>query len=173
MEGEAFINREEGRLTIQGSSTVLPAGDAFTVWWILFNNPDNCSGRDSPNPITSQLCGGDDFSEEQIIRAGTAFGFCSGFVVDDGGGDGNGFGNFGCTRTVDQGDFEQNDPTTIMEGGLTNPLGAEVHIILRTHGPALTGELEDEQLTLFNGGCQDGQPNAGECRDLGYFPFVP
>lgn len=35
---------------------------------------------------------------------------------------------------------------------LTNPAGAEVHLIVRTHGPAIPG-LVGEQTSTLNGGC--------------------
>lgn len=39
---------------------------------------------------------------------------------------------------------------------LTNPRGAEIHLIVRTHGPVIRG-LRHEQITTLNGGCP---PNA-------------
>ena len=35
---------------------------------------------------------------------------------------------------------------------LTNPHGAEIHLIVRTHGPVIRG-LRREQITTLNGGC--------------------
>lgn len=35
---------------------------------------------------------------------------------------------------------------------LTNPTGAEIHLIVRTHGPVIRG-LRREQITTLNGGC--------------------
>ncbi len=35
---------------------------------------------------------------------------------------------------------------------LTNPRGAEIHLIVRTHGPVIRG-LRHEQITTLNGGC--------------------
>lgn len=35
---------------------------------------------------------------------------------------------------------------------LTDPLGAEIHLVVRTHGPAIRGSVH-EQLTTLNGGC--------------------
>lgn len=43
---------------------------------------------------------------------------------------------------------------------LTDPMGAEIHFVVRSHGPAIPGMI-DEQTTTLNGGCP---PN--ECLNL-------
>jgi hypothetical protein len=53
--------------------------------------------------------------------------------------------------------------------GLINPLGAEIHYVLRTHGPAKQDVLA-EQLTTFMGGCDSEPPNA-PCQDLQFAVF--
>lgn len=54
--------------------------------------------------------------------------------------------------------------------GLTNPTQAEIHAVVRTHGPVIPG-MVDEQIHTFNGGCDPGQPNEGQCQDLQFTAF--
>lgn len=73
----------------------------------------------------------------------------AGGVADD-----NGSATFLVTRMI-------NDLEGVAFGpGLTNPLEAEITIILRTHGPVIDDSL-DEQLSSMNGGCP---PN--HCQDV-------
>ena len=59
--------------------------------------------------------------------------------------------------------------------GVTNPEGAEIHVIARTHGPASDDpNTRKSQLTTFDGRCKgaiDGQPGPNDCVDLqfGFF----
>ena len=44
-------------------------------------------------------------------------------------------------------------PNDVLIGdGLTNPEGAEIHLVLRYHGPKIQGHV-DEQIHTFAGGC--------------------
>ena len=55
--------------------------------------------------------------------------------------------------------------------GLIDPHGAEVHLVLRSHGPAVSGMLAD-QIGSFEGGCAvfldppEIAYEAGECSDI-------
>ncbi|MGH3647369.1 MAG: hypothetical protein ACRDTM_09355 [Micromonosporaceae bacterium] len=40
-----------------------------------------------------------------------------------------------------------------------------MHLVIRTHGPAIPGML-DYQISSFNGGCAPGEPNTGLCRNV-------
>ena len=44
-----------------------------------------------------------------------------------------------------------------MGAGLVNPAGAEIHVVLVSHGPVRAGYL-DEQLTTPTGGCDEAHP---------------
>lgn len=54
--------------------------------------------------------------------------------------------------------------------GLTNPMGADIHLIVRDHGPIIP-ELLHEQISTFGGGCINAPPGTGKpgpntCEDL-------
>jgi len=53
------------------------------------------------------------------------------------------------------------------DSGLTNPLGAEIHVVIRSHGPAIA-EMLEAQTTTLNGGCP---PN--KCANVQGSPHQP
>jgi hypothetical protein len=118
----------------------LDAG-AYTVWWVIFNDPSQCSGGE---------CGVDDvLPPPGNVAAGVSVARATGNVVG-----GSGKGNFGAALSV-------GDTSEVLFGpGLTNPRGAEIHLIVRYHGEIIPG-MVDEQLHDLNGGCP---PN--ECADV-------
>ena len=70
----------------------------------------------------------------------------------------NGKGNF--SAHLSEGDVSG----VLGEGGpLTNPEGAEFHIVIRSHGPAIPGMI-DEQIHTVDGGCT-GVPATDPCAD--------
>jgi len=104
---------------------------AYTAWWVVFNDPSACVGG----------CGLDDLGVATVL-------FATGHVV---GTDGN--ANFAAHLSV--GDITGLDPGAppIFDGpGLLNPIGADVHLVLRTHGAVIPGRVA-EQIGTFTGGC--------------------
>ncbi|MFQ5709341.1 MAG: hypothetical protein ACE5HO_17930 [bacterium] len=62
--------------------------------------------------------------------------------------------------------------------GLLDPHGAEVHMIVRSHGPAIPGKI-DEQIGSFDGGCTafldppEVPDEVGECADIQFSVHQP
>ncbi len=108
----------------------LDAG-AYTVWFVLWNDPSVCSGG----------CGLDDLG-----AAGNFVGRATGKVVGP-----SGVGDFGASLKV--GDISE---ALIDNGklGLTDPLTAEVHMIVRYHGPVVPA-LMPGMIHSVGGGCGD------------------
>ena len=106
----------------------LPEGP-HTIWWIIFNNPEQCT---SPGPVGGARCGGD---------VEDAFLWATGGIV---GPDGVGYFSACLAENPDPGG-----------PGLTDAQGAEVHLVVRSHGAAEYGNLAllGAQLTMFGGGC--------------------
>lgn len=129
----------------------LPPNNALTIWVIIFNNPELCS---APG------CGSDDFPQrggDPGVDASVVWGNTGTVVTADG------KANFGGHVTVGDTSAARFGP------GLLDPHGAEIHMIVRSHGPVIP-ELLSEQLTTFDAGCP---PN--ECVDLqalGHLPFA-
>jgi hypothetical protein len=111
----------------------LNPGVVYTFWWLVFNEPENCS---------PPACNLDDVVPfPGNSAAGVSLLFGAGQVIGN-----SGSGHYGARLAV-------GDTTGAFFGpGLVDPLGAEIHIVLRSHGPVVDG-MVDEQLTSFNGGC--------------------
>lgn len=97
----------------------LVAGDAYTVWAVIFNNPEACDG----------LCDAADLSNPQV----------------------DGHSTLGTGEVVRH---ERAMFLTVMRAGneLADPMGAEIHFVVRTHGPAIP-DLVEEQISTLHGGC--------------------
>ena len=149
---------------------------AYTLWAVVFNHPEFC---------TDGVCGEDDVFIEPgvlIVNDDGTFGtqnvHVSAFWAGDGdvanrGGVGEFRGEFG----------EDNLPGQLVFGAynLEDAQNAEIHFILRSHGPANENPVTlEEQLTTIGGGClppdlpPGTQPvNAGECSDMQFAIHTP
>jgi len=112
-------------------------GDATTVWFVVFNHPENC---------TDGACGEDDvinyfgFGDESV---GVGVHYGSGHIAGN-----NTFHAAGSLKEGTPGDGEP----------LLDAATAEVHIIVRSHGPAedlLAEGLLGYSLNSYAGGCAD------------------
>jgi hypothetical protein len=160
--GSGTITRTEDSFTLETTWTDMEAAETYTMWWAVFNNPGDCLNADSPDPVTGQTCGGDDFGPGQMELVLPSFGYCSAVPAHP-----DGEASLNCTRTIADG-----DDGAVVGGGMVNPgTDVEVHTFIRTHGPTLTGELGDAQETEFNGGCDPGDPNEGLCADVSFMTF--
>lgn len=137
--GESILVRTAGGVSASFRSSDLPAGHAVTMWFVVFNEPSACAG--SP-------CGPGDLGVPEVKAD---FLWATGNVVG-----GSGRAGFGARLAVGDssgsGFRELGAPEAAV--GLLDPWGAEVHLLLHSHGPAFTGQSLKEQLTSFLGGCE-------------------
>ena len=149
--GWSSLRTMPDRASVDLHTRKLPAGDAVTLWWVIFNHPENCA-----HGVGGLRCGEGDlnvasveasvlYADGQIIRAG-------------------GIANYRATRTV--GDTSG----ALFGNGLTNPLGADIHLVVHDHGPVIPG-LEFEMTHSFGAGCNNvppgtGTPGPNTCRDV-------
>jgi len=133
--GEATLKRSKEGLNLTVHTTGLGSGNAYTIWWIIFNNPDacaaGCAGSDLGNPAV----------EGSVMNA-------TGRVADS---DGN--ARFSAFLPVG---FMHTNPSSgnirqIFGPGLQNVKGAEIHIVVRCHGPSTGGV---EQISTLFGDCE-------------------
>jgi hypothetical protein len=111
---------------------------AVTMWFAVFNNPDACIAG-GPG-----VCGTPDL---QNAAAQPALVYGSGQRVR-----GEGPVSFAASLTKGSTLGAQ------LGSGLLDPAKAEIHVVLRSHGPVLPDVAQlDEQISAFNGGCP---PNA-------------
>jgi hypothetical protein len=124
-------NGNEG-LILEMDTSNLVTGDVYTMWAAIFNNPEACP----------EGCNGADLGIPEVQGALI---WTSGMVVD-------------AEEAVFTAFLELNHPAgeVVPIGtveGLTS-LQAEVHGVLRTHGPASENpDILEAQLTTFGGGC--------------------
>jgi len=162
-DAEAVLVRMHHGISMTMETTGIEPGHAYTVWWVIFNNPEECS---------DDVCGPDDVF---LMEDGD-------FVLTD---DGlrqpnvagremtrasslRATGNIGYEdgTTVFRAHLPIGDTTDDMDFGpaLLDSMGSEVHLIIRTHGPIIP-ELLNEQLMTAWGGCPDPYDRS-PCEDI-------
>jgi hypothetical protein len=161
--GSATVSHNRARIKVK--TTGLEPGHVYTMWVVYFNDSslcvDGCNGSDLP-----------------VAGAGVIWG--AGRIAEE-----NGQATFVATlRDGDGAEYVGNSPPppfafAAFEAGPNN----EFHIVIRSHGPTIAGEIR-AQLTTFGGGCevnvgpfpeQIGDfpvPAApGECGDVQLYPL--
>ena len=140
------LDRTSDAVTMTINTSELDGGAAYTVWWVVFNNPENCS--------TPNQCSADDFA---VPPVNSSVLWATGHVIGK-----NGVGNFAGHLK------EGAAPGEVLFGpGLTNGEGAEIHLVVRSHGQPIPGQL-DEQIHTFLGGC-----SVNACEDLQFAVHQP
>jgi hypothetical protein len=160
--GRSAIVRTDRGISATLETSMLPAGQAITLWFGVINNPAACAASpctpdDAGNPATQAdfLWGGG-----HISGASGRGAFAGRLAVGDT--SGSAFIEFGMPQAA---------------VGLLDPWNAEIILLLHSHGPALTGQALKHQLTSFLGGCDvflggpdgfadspaDLPTNVGEC----------
>lgn len=133
--GSSTLVRNDNGVTATLRTTGLTPGHAVTLWAVVFNDPDGCVAG---TPVSS--CGP---ADAHAGRGGVSPNHAAGQIVDE-----DGAASFGAHLRVD-------DTSRALAGpGLTNPRGAEVILVVKTHGPKIPGLVSD-QLHTFAGGCAD------------------
>lgn len=142
--GWSSLVRTDRGINMTLHTTDLPPNSADTVWWVIFNAPQNCA-----HPMAGNRCGlGDIFSNP---AAEPSVLYAAGHVLDA-----EGVGNFGGHLKL--GDTSGCVPAAIpphfpCNAGLTNPRGSDVMLVVRSHGDPIPG-MVDAQISTFAGGCQ-------------------
>jgi hypothetical protein len=142
----ATLQRSDDGLKVNIHTSDLPPG-AYTIWWAVYNYPENCAGT----------CG---FDDDFTPAVGAFWVNGTGKVISNGD-----HANFVAHLDID-GPFGE---ILVAGPGLVNPGGAEVQLVVRYHGAAIPGIIE-EQTSTFLGGCPDGGP---PCQDRQLIVFQP
>ena len=153
--GSSRLDRNAGRVNVQFEAGELMAGEATTLWAVVFNNPDACVGE----------CDDPDLFENPDTQADLMY--VAGSVA-------NARGEIQFASGIAEGDTSE----SIMHlfglpgWGIIDARTAEIHLVVRSHGQAIA-ELRHAQTSSFNGGCtgfgaEFGTPGPNECTDL-YF----
>ena len=130
--GAATLTRTHRRLRATVNVTDLEPGAAYTLWWVVFNNPRFCA---------ASQCSSGDLRNPWV---GGAVFYAGGFIADVGG-----TGRVDASvrtgrlpKGLDYVDLGMPHRPMIWPG---NGLGAVIHLVVRTHGPLKIGEA-DRQL---------------------------
>jgi hypothetical protein len=154
--GAVRLNRTRNELWASFHVTELEPRSAFTIWAAIFNRPEECI----TNPAADVRCGLDDlFAVPNPARA-SVFNVGAFVTGDDGTANINihlrsGAPPDGAFVLVGEGGLIDNGVRPGLREG--NGFGAEVHLVIRTHGEILPHAIA-AQLSEFNGGCPDQPP---------------
>lgn len=144
--GTATLVRGESGITAVFQSGDVPAGQAVTLWFIIFNNPEHCDS--SPCAITAQA---NEFLADMFDpEVAGDFHFGGGHVTAV-----SGTVTLGGHLAV--GDLKGSGRAEVgIDSGvpLFDPFKAEVLLALHSHGPKLDGQVLTEQIGSYLGGCQ-------------------
>jgi len=146
--GISIMTRDATGVDATVSTTGLSAAGAYSWWWAVFNRPQFCVGGCGPDDLpvgATPVSNGD-----PRVRASVLWG--GGFVSDA-------TGAANAAARLERG----TPPGAVLFGpGLSNLKKAEIHVVLRSHGEAVAGEIA-EQIGSLDGGCTPEQITAGEC----------
>ena len=136
--GTSDLVRSVDGIAMNVDTTDLPVG-AYTVWWIIFNNPTACSDG---------VCGEDDvLPPPGTPEAGVSPVWATGGLVGP-----DRKGHFSARLGVG---LDAAPGAVLWGDGLTNPMGAVVRIAVRYQGPTAWDDLDllAQQLTNIGGNC--------------------
>jgi len=141
--GSSEIVRYEDRIFMMLRTTGLEPGTVATMWFVVFNSPENCTDPCNADDVKNPEVGFDlFFADVVVIRdSGEAI-----YVAEHKVGDAS-----GSIVTPFLG-----TPTW----GLKDAFKPEIHLVVRTHGP-LIPDLIQEMVSTFNAGCGDQSPELG------------
>lgn len=142
--GMAYLKKNDKGFTVNLKTTGLTPGHAYTVWAVVFNNPDDCIGG----------CNGDDLDNNPLVVGDVIF--IAGHVAGN-----NGKGNF--SGHLNEGDVSGSVGFDI---GLMDVDEAEIHFVVRSHGAKIPG-LVDDQISSVDGGC-----GINVCDDIQFAAFA-
>jgi len=115
------------------STSGLTAGHTVNVWWVIFNEPQNCTHPEGPlrcGPGDLPPFGGND-------SAVTSFVYAAGHQIGDSG------------QATFSARLATGDTSGALWGpGLINPTGADIHLVVRDHG-ILTPQQRAEGIHNF------------------------
>ena len=142
--GSTYLVRHKNQINARLSLLNLPANHSFTVWWVVFNDPNKCESGPT-------FC-----TEIDTINtvAKPAVYFATGFVS-------NSDGSAQITAVTTDQDTDDNlavgGANSPNAGGLSrnNGLKAAVQMAVRDHGPIVPGNVT-EQTSDFEWGCEEG-----------------
>lgn len=162
MVGDARLTRTDSGVSYNLRTTGLEKGHATSIWWVIFNNPDECAADCAlPDLFNPDVAASVQSGGGNMVGASGNSAYAGHLSV----------GETTNPHPVVHGDL---GPPAIDNPGLINPRGAEIHLVVRTHGE-LTPGLNHEMFNTFMAGCttDDGGDGLNEnCEDLQFAIFL-
>lgn len=141
-----------GVITATVTSAMLEPHYAYSIWWVVFNRPENCT--------VPKQCGLVDLSNDAVKPSV----FWGGGVIADG--DGYGTTQLELRRGRTDRELFANTP----DYGLQNLKGAEIHLVLRSHGVVGMAGTTATQLGTANQACP---PAPVGCKNVFFSVHTP
>lgn len=152
--GTATLTRTAGDIQLEISAASLTPGDAYSVWWVIFNDWQQCTDGECGLDDVVAAVGGDTTAGVSVLHA-------SGAVPEDD-------GTAAMTARLVVGDPGQHQ--VLFGDGLTSIMDTEIHFVIRTHGPASADADElAQQLSTFEFGCTEDSSLGLGSGDFGCF----
>ncbi len=156
----AKLLRTDDAVAMQIATYELEPGSAYTVWWVVFNNPGACSPVPDGDP-SIPACGEDDvlnpdgeLSPNPLARVSILWA-AGGMAGMD--------GKAAFSAVLEEG----NAPGEVLVGsGLEDARKAEVHLVVRTHGQPSMDRLHAQLSSFELTGCD-------ACEDVQDAVFLP
>lgn len=158
--GTSSLTRNSSGASATLHTSGLTPGSAYTMWMVIFNDPGSCSDDE---------CGENDlFNPDAVVDVVYVAGNIAG---------GDGTSTFAGHRNVGDNSTSLFGMLGVPAPGLIDPHVAEMHLIVRDHGPALPGQIPG-QIQTFEGACT-GASSFGlgsgdyECEDVQFSIHQP
>ena len=164
------LARTKNGITATLQTQELEAGDAYTLWWVIFNHPENC---EHPIPGVTSCGEGDVFAQplgDTDVKVSVQY--AGGNIVG-----GTGRADFGAY--LQEGVTPDAPGQLVFGSGLIDSKKAEVHLVVRSHGKVFP-PMEGAQLSTFGGACTAetdptgaGPEGPRECADVQFAAHIP
>ena len=145
------LTRNDNGVTVRVRTNSLAMGEAITLWMVVFNHPEACQ-----HPTEVSMCSDLDLGIAEVV--GDVM-YVAGNVVGN-----SGRANFAGHKSIGENTgsiFVPLLPPGVQPAGLQNPRGAEIHVVVHTHGEMLP-QYMPSMIQSFGGGCVDpGAPFIG------------
>jgi hypothetical protein len=149
VDGESHLTRTDNDVFVLVEGEGLVAGDAHTLWFIVFNQPANCSDECGENDIFNE---DGTLYEESVEAAEIGIGNATGNIARA-----DGTIELGGHLVTNGGPAGHQIlfPAGLVGDSLLTVGGddAEVHVILQSHGNARGGKKLLEQLSMVDANC--------------------
>lgn len=153
--GNSRLVRNAAGVSYRLSTSGLEPGTAATLWMVIFNKPKLCTSFPPDDPISP--CGLGDLLDFEGVMPDLMF--AAGSLVG-----GTGKATFAGRRAVRDKSSSMWEVFEFPSPGLLDAREAEIHFIVRTHGPVVPG-MARAMTSTFNGGCGPVDPVFGPLPD--------